>query len=93
MLFILLLVLANIFVAGLAILGVSKGRRTGLGYVAGLSALVALPLADVSLLVFLFKGIPYFPLLTPAGVSLGLTGSVALIGALYSCIAALKSRR
>lgn len=88
---ILLVLLVNIAVAGMAIIGIIKGRHPGIGYVAGLSALVALPFANVSFLAFLFEGIPYFNFLSLAGVSLVTIGTVAVVGALFSFFVAMRN--
>ncbi|MGQ4660476.1 hypothetical protein [Lysobacter sp. F6437] len=86
------LVLVNVIVVALAIVGLNRGRRSGIGFNSGISALVLLPLADISLLALLLGGIPYFNLMTFAGVSLLVTGGLAVLGATLSFVLAMRGR-
>lgn len=85
--------LINMLMAALAIFGVYKGQHTGIGHVAGLAALFVLPLANLSFLWWLLSGIPFFPLMTPAGISVAVTGGLAVIGAVVAFSAAIRGKQ
>lgn len=85
--------LIDVLLAGFAIFGVSRGQRAGIARFSGLTALFVLPLANFSLFWWVLSGIPFFPLLTPAGISLMVTGAIAVIAAIIAFVSALRGKR
>ena len=89
--FILLIVFISTCVAAMAIFRVHRSRRKTLAYWAGLSVLITLPMANAALFLFLLAGSPYFRILSTSGITLIVLGSLALLGALISGVAAMSN--
>lgn len=81
-----LLIAANLLISGLAAFGLIKRQRSGGGFICGALVLLILPLANVSFLVFLLKGIPYFSISSLSGIIFVTLTSVAIICAICAAI-------
>lgn len=83
----------NVLMTASAVFGVLCSRRNGVGHVAGLMALFSLPLMNLAFFWWLLSGIPFFPQVSPAGISFAITGGVSVIGAIVAFVGALLTRR